>query len=221
MRTSSQLWSGVTSSPDRSVVRRTNSAAPSRPTRRLSSVATVRTESASSGVANAPPTLLATVVRRGRSSSSHASRNATAVTPAPTRKTSPSASVNAEMKLSRAAAGSSDTADGSSAPMSAGAEPRASRSSRRYVKIAPRIAVPSDPPIDRNSVAPDVATPSCSYGTAFCTASTSTCMTIPSPRPSTSHLERRPAWCSCPASIVLSASRPTEVTAVPAIGHAL
>jgi hypothetical protein len=50
-------------------------------------------------------------------------------------------------------------------------------------KTAPRIAVPSEPPIDRNSVAPDVATPSISYGTAFWTASTSTCIVKPRPRP--------------------------------------
>jgi hypothetical protein len=31
----------------------------------------------------------------------------------------------------------------------------------RLAKIAPRIAVPSDPPIERNSVADEVAIPSC------------------------------------------------------------
>ena len=40
----------------------------------------------------------------------------------------------------------------------AGGDLRASRPE----KIAPRIAVPSEPPIERNSVDPDVATPSMS-----------------------------------------------------------
>ena len=66
------------------------------------------------------------------------------------------------MNALRAGAGSSDTVDGSSVPIVPGAWPRASRWSRRLVKIAPRIAVPSDPPIDRNSAAPEVATPSSS-----------------------------------------------------------
>jgi hypothetical protein len=35
------------------------------------------------------------------------------------------------------------------------------------VKIAPKIATPIEPPTWRNSVDPDVATPSNSYGTAF------------------------------------------------------
>ena len=65
-------------------------------------------------------------------------------------------------------------------------EPAGSSDVSRAVKIAPRIAVPSEPPIERNSVAPEVATPSIAYGTAFWTASTSTCITIPSPSPSTS-----------------------------------
>ena len=55
--------------------------------------------------------------------------------------------------------------------MLAAAEPRAagvrrqraaSSCARRLAKIAPRIAVPSEPPIERNSVAAEVATPSCS-----------------------------------------------------------
>jgi hypothetical protein len=203
-------------------VRRTNSAAPSRPTSRARSRATHRTESGSSGVANASCVpAVATVVRSGRSSSSHVSTNPTATTQAATRNTRSSASVNAEMNVLRAAAGSSDRADGSSVPTSACAPAApASRSSSRLVKIEPRIAVPTEPPIDRNSVAPEVATPSCSYGTAFWTASTSTCMTIPSPRPTT-NISTAASPVLVPASIVLSASIPAHVTAVPAIGHAL
>jgi len=61
----------------------------------------------------------------------------------------------------------------------------ASSVAKRFAKIAPKIETPTAPPIWRNNVEPDVATPSISYGTAFCAARTSTCMTIPSPSPST------------------------------------
>ena len=80
--------------------------------------------------------------------------------------------------------------------------------------------MPSEPPIERNSVEPEVATPSWSYGTAFWTASTSTCMTMPSPRPSTN-------MCSAATPDPVDASSddsihiPSAATAVPAIGHAL
>ena len=57
---------------------------------------------------------------------------------------------------------------------------------RTLEKMAPKIAVPNEPPIDRKNVAPDVATPSSECGTAFCTMMTSTCMTPPMPMPSTS-----------------------------------
>ena len=53
-------------------------------------------------------------------------------------------------------------------------------------KIAPKIAVPKEPPIDRKNVAAEVATPSSLCGTAFCTIVTSTCMTPPMPAPRTS-----------------------------------
>ncbi len=57
---------------------------------------------------------------------------------------------------------------------------------RTLEKIAPKIAVPNEPPIDRKNVAPEVATPSSLCGTAFWTMMTSTCMTPPMPMPSTS-----------------------------------
>ena len=55
----------------------------------------------------------------------------------------------------------------------------------RLAKMAPNTAVPNEPPIMRKNVTPDVAVPSCSYGTAFWTATTRTCMTRPSPTPNT------------------------------------
>ena len=64
----------------------------------------------------------------------------------------------------------------------------ASSAARRLAKIAPKSATPIEPPIWRKSVEPDVATPMFRGSTAFCTASTSTCITIPSPRPSTTPL---------------------------------
>ena len=88
------------------------------------------------------------------------------------------------------------------------------------MKIAPSTATPNEPPIERNSVAPEVATPSISYGTAFWTASTSTCMTIPSPRPSTS-------MCSAATPVAVDAlsedsrNMPKAATSVPAIGKNL
>ena len=51
--------------------------------------------------------------------------------------------------------------------------------------MAPKTAVPKQPPIMRKKVVPEVAVPNSSYGTAFWTATTSTCMTRPSPKPNT------------------------------------
>ena len=128
----------------------------------------------------------------------HVSTNATSTTNVATVKTSCSASVNA-------------AACGTCAPSS---------SLSLAEKIAPSTAVPSDPPIERNSVAPEVATPSCSYETAFWVASTSTCMTMPRPRPSTS------MWkAATPVPVVSSSDDrshiPSAAIAVPAIGNAL
>lgn len=61
----------------------------------------------------------------------------------------------------------------------------ASSELRRLLNIAPSTAVPTEPPIERNSDAPEVATPRSEWSTAFCTASTRTCITSPSPSPST------------------------------------
>lgn len=61
----------------------------------------------------------------------------------------------------------------------------ASLSPSRFAKTVPKMATPKDAPMDRKKVAPDVATPRSSYETAFCTISTSTCMTSPSPSPNT------------------------------------
>ena len=52
--------------------------------------------------------------------------------------------------------------------------------------MAPKIAVPNEPPMERKNVAPEVATPSSLCGTPFCTMITSTCITPPRPMPRTS-----------------------------------
>lgn len=74
-----------------------------------------------------------------------------------------------------------ETPGGSWAPRRASA----SLSPRRFAKTVPKMATPKDAPMDRKKVAPDVATPRSSYDTAFCTISTRTCMTSPSPSPNT------------------------------------
>ena len=56
---------------------------------------------------------------------------------------------------------------------------------RREAKIAPKIATPSEPPIERKNVAVEVATPTSRAGASFWTASTSTCITRPMPMPTT------------------------------------
>ena len=61
----------------------------------------------------------------------------------------------------------------------------ASSFARREAKIAPKIATPSEPPIERKNVAVEVATPMLRAGASFWTASTSTCMTRPMPTPTT------------------------------------
>lgn len=67
-----------------------------RPTSRDSSPVSSRSESPLVGEANASPTpAVPTVWRRGRSSTSHESTNATVMIPAPTRNTVESASVKA------------------------------------------------------------------------------------------------------------------------------
>jgi hypothetical protein len=85
-------------------------------------------------------------------------------------------------------------------------------------KIVPNSATPMEPPIERKRIEPDVATPSCEPPTAFCTASTSTCIVIPSPRPTTSmSSDARAALVS--ASSWASRSIPTVTSAVPAMGN--
>ena len=79
------------------------------------------------------------------------------------------------------------------AELDAAAEPRddargkpASWSASREAKIAPKIATPNEPPIERKNVAVEVATPMFSGGASFWTTSTSTCITSPMPTPTTS-----------------------------------
>ena len=84
-------------------------------------------------------------------------------------------------------------------------------------KIAPKIAVPNEPPIERKNVAPEVATPSSLCGTPFCTMITSTCMTPPRPMPSTSMHSASKAV-DDEGVIRDSRNRPMVISAVPAIG---
>ena len=51
--------------------------------------------------------------------------------------------------------------------------------------MAPNAAVPNEAPIIRKNVDALVAAPMCAGSTSFCTISTSTCMTLPNPMPST------------------------------------
>ena len=62
---------------------------------------------------------------------------------------------------------------------------RAGRESRA-AKIAPKMATPNEPPIERKKVAVEVATPMFSGCASFWTTSTSTCITSPMPTPTTS-----------------------------------
>ncbi|MCK7470959.1 MAG: hypothetical protein MZU95_09345 [Desulfomicrobium escambiense] len=56
---------------------------------------------------------------------------------------------------------------------------------RAVPSTAPKTAVPKAPPIERKKVDPLVADPISRGGTEFCTARTSTCMTLPRPAPRT------------------------------------
>ena len=88
------------------------------------------------------------------------------------------------------------------------------------MKIEPNTAVPSEPPIPRISVTPDVAEPSTAYGTAFWTARISTCITSPSPRPSTSRYSDAVSVL-VPTPRSESRNSPTAITAVPTTGNTL
>ncbi len=91
---------------------------------------------------------------------------------------------------------------------------------RRLTKIVPKTATPIAPPIWRESVEPDVATPSSRYSTAFCDASTSTCIVIPSPSPTTS-IAPVMYDCEVPESSCDSSAIPTAVMNVPTTGNGL
>ncbi len=89
-----------------------------------------------------------------------------------------------------------------------------------FEKIAPKSGTPIVPPIERKSVAVEVATPRFSYSTAFWTASTSTCITNPRPNPTTS-MYRSARSKLVPTPSRESSSRPTTISAVPMIGNSL
>ncbi len=94
----------------------------------------------------------------------------------------------------------------------------ASWSESRVAKIVPKSATPNAPPMLRKNVADAVATPMSSGRASFCTASTSTCMTRPSPTPTTTmYAEATHGGVSTPSSE--SRNMPTTRIAVPAIGN--
>src|SRR5439155_25064024 len=102
---------------------------------------------------------------------SQVSRNPTSAIPAAARKTGRSDAVNAATYGSWIAAGNRSIAaglalDGMGAP---GGRRSARLVCSRFAKIAPKIESPTDPPIERNSVDPEVATPRYRYSTEFCT----------------------------------------------------
>ena len=80
-----------------------------------------------------------------------------------------------------------------------------------------KTAVPSVPPICRKNVADDVATPMSCGGTAFCTASTSGCMTMPRPRPNTG-MYRPITHSAVSAPMRVNSTAPTTISAAPTIG---
>ena len=101
---------------------------------------------------------------------------------------------------------------------SASGESRAgSSNASRAFRIVPKTATPNEPPSDRKNCAEAVATPRSRCSTAFCTASSDTCMTIPTPRPS-SAIEAAIAGRGVPACNWLRSSMPPAAQALPAIG---
>ena len=85
-------------------------------------------------------------------------------------------------------------------------------------KIVPKSATPNAPPMLRKNVADAVATPTSCGRASFWTASTSTCMTRPSPTPTTTmYAEATHGGVSTPSSE--SRNMPTTSIAVPAIGN--
>ena len=60
---------------------------------------------------------------------------------------------------------------------------RGSSVASRAFMMAPKMATPNEPPIDRKNWVAEVATPKSRYSTAFCTTSIVTCMTEPMPKP--------------------------------------
>ena len=99
---------------------------------------------------------------------------------------------------------SGDSRAGSSDPM-------------RAFMTAPKTATPNDPPIDRKNCADAVAMPRSRCSTAFCTASSDTCMTMPTPKPSSTMNAEATKW-GVSASIRLSRNIPPTAQALPTIG---
>ncbi|GAB6983724.1 hypothetical protein JCM10369A_02480 [Nocardioides pyridinolyticus] len=81
-----------------------------------------------------------------------------------------------------------------------------------------KTATPSVPPIWRENVAELVATPISPGGTALCTMSSSGCMQLPRPRPSTNIARLTKSW-AVSAPHRDSRNSPTTITPDPTIGN--
>ena len=88
------------------------------------------------------------------------------------------------------------------------------------MKTVPNTATPMQLPMVRKNVAALVAVPRSRYSTAFCTARTSTCITMPSPTPST-NIYRLDAATPVSLSIRERRNRPTVKQPQPRIGKSL
>ena len=185
-RASTQLSCGAMSMPESAISSSYICRRPSRRTSVPTSRSSSRSELSSRGEANDSATPSAAAVwRSGTSCSSQVSRNARIEIPAAARNTG----CRADEKLSTygrwIAGGSWARTAGLAAVGTFRRDGRREAArppggSRRSPRTAGRRS--SRRPA-RNSVEPDVATPSSLYLTAFWTASTSTCITMPSPRP--------------------------------------
>ena len=88
------------------------------------------------------------------------------------------------------------------------------------LKIALNTDTPIAPPMDRKNVTAEVAVPSSDGATAFCTASTSTCVTSPRPDPSR-NMDSHAIGSGVSGANRDSSSIATVITAVPTIGKIL
>ena len=90
----------------------------------------------------------------------------------------------------------------------------------RLERIAPKSAVPNEPPIWRKNATELVATPMSERSTEFCTTTISTCMVRPRPAPMM-NMARPANQYGVPLSSVESRNRAPVTTVAPMIGKCL